>query len=92
MAAGGSSTGSRRTAGKDQTSVGLAMDEWWSEIDDAVLACLKETGETSPDEIGRRLGLSSEATVSVLGMLAQEGRIRISRVEANFAPPGASPM
>jgi len=81
-----------KDSGEGSDLRGLAMDEWWSEIDDAVLACLKETGETSPDEIGRRLGLSSEATVSVLGMLAQEGRIRISRVEANFAPPGASPM
>lgn len=59
------------------------MDKWWSEIDDAILACLSETGEMmSPDEIGRRLGMSEAATVSVLGMLAQEGRVRISRVEA----------
>ncbi len=58
------------------------MDEWWSEIDDAVFACLSETGGTSPDEIGRRLGMSKEAAVSILGMLAQQGRVRISRVEA----------
>ena len=58
------------------------MDEWWSEIDDAILACLKDIGGTSPEEIGRRLGMSEEAAVSVLGMLTQEGRVRISRVEA----------
>ena len=58
------------------------MDTWWSEIDDAVLACLGETGEMSPDEIGRRLGMSDAAAISVLGMLAQEGRVRIVRVEA----------
>jgi hypothetical protein len=57
------------------------MDEWWSEIDDAVCACLSETGGTSPDEIGRRLGMSEEAVVSVLGMLAQQGRVRVSRAE-----------
>jgi hypothetical protein len=58
------------------------MDEWWSEIDDAVLACLREAGGTSPDEIGRRLGMSEDAAISILGMLAQHGRVRISRVEA----------
>jgi hypothetical protein len=58
------------------------MDEWWSEIDDAVVACLSELGGTRPDEVGRRLGMSEEAAVSILGMLAQQGRVRISRVEA----------
>jgi DNA-binding transcriptional regulator LsrR (DeoR family) len=58
------------------------MNEWWSEIDDAVVACLSEIDGTSPDEIGRRLGMSEEAAVSILGMLAQQGRVRISRVEA----------
>jgi hypothetical protein len=58
------------------------MDEWWSEIDDAVCACLSETGGASPDEIGRRLGMSKEAAVSILSMLAEQGRVRIPRVEA----------
>ena len=58
------------------------MEKWWSELDDAVLACLSEPGGMSPEEIGRRLGMSAAAAVSVLGMLAQEGRVRIARVEA----------
>jgi hypothetical protein len=49
------------------------MDEWWSEIDGAVGACLSEIGGTSPDEIGRRLGMSEEAAVSILGMLRPAG-------------------
>lgn len=57
------------------------MDDWWGEIDDAVLGCLLEFGESSPDEIGRRLGMSTEAAVSVLAMLAQQGRVRILRAE-----------
>jgi len=36
----------------------------------------------SPEEIGRRLHMSEGAAVSVLGMLAREGRARIARVEA----------
>jgi hypothetical protein len=43
----------------------------------AVVDCLSEIGGTSPDEIGHRLGPSEEAAVSILGMLAQEGRVRI---------------
>jgi predicted ArsR family transcriptional regulator len=58
------------------------VDDWWSEIDDAVLACLIESGGSGADDIGRRLGMSTEAAVSILGMLAQEGRVRISRAEA----------
>jgi DNA-binding MarR family transcriptional regulator len=58
------------------------MEEWWSELDAAVLACLSERGGMSPGEIGRRLSISEAAAVSVLGMLAREGRVRIARVEA----------
>lgn len=55
---------------------------WWRELDDAVLACVAERGEASPDEIGRRLGISEAAAISVLGMLASEGRVRIALVRA----------
>jgi hypothetical protein len=34
------------------------MEKWWSELDDAVLACLREPGGMRPVEIGRRLGVS----------------------------------
>jgi hypothetical protein len=70
------------------------MDDWWREIDDAVLGCLLECGESSPEEIGRRLGMSTEAAVSVLAMLAQQGRVRISRAEAveNAASAGRAVM
>jgi len=61
---------------------GTEIDQWWSELDDAVLACLREPGGMSPNELGRRLGMSEAAVVSVVGMLAREGRVRIARVEA----------
>ena len=51
----------------------------WREIDDAVLQCLA-SGEATPAEIGRRLGLSEAAVVSVVAMLAAEGRVRVCRV------------
>ena len=51
----------------------------WREMDDAVLQCLA-VGETTPAEIGRRLGISEAAVVSVVAMLAAEGRVRVCRV------------
>ena len=50
-----------------------------AEIDDAVLKCLA-IGEATPAEIGRRLGISEAAVVSVVAMLAAEGRVRVCRV------------
>ena len=39
-------------------------------------------GSMSPAEIGRRLGVSEDAVVSLLTMLAREGRVRIRAVES----------
>ncbi len=57
------------------------MDGWWTEIDREVQECLDRHGEMSPAEIARHLRLSEGAVASVLSMLAQEGKLRISRVE-----------
>jgi DNA-binding IclR family transcriptional regulator len=64
------------------------MDNWWSEIDGAVLACLREPEGMSPHEIGRRLGMSEAAAVSILSMLVQEGRVRIVSAETTPGPAG----
>jgi hypothetical protein len=55
------------------------LPELWREIDDAVLACLT-TGDATPAEIGKSLGMSEAAAVSIVAMLAVEGRLRICRV------------
>jgi pimeloyl-ACP methyl ester carboxylesterase len=52
---------------------------WWSEIDDDVLACLRD-GPKSTTELGERLRLSPAALNSVLLMLAAEGRVRVDSV------------
>jgi len=58
------------------------MDNWWGEIDDAILHCLHDAGGAmAPADIGRRLGMSEDAARSALAMLAHEGKIRISQVE-----------
>jgi hypothetical protein len=65
------------------------MDEWWSEIDDEVQTCLKRNGAMTPGEIAQQLGLSEGAVSSVVSLLAQEGKLRIARVEPFDHPPGA---
>ena len=55
------------------------LPELWREIDDAVLQYLT-AGEATPAEIGKHLGVSEGAAVSIIAMLAAEGRVRIRRV------------
>jgi hypothetical protein len=57
------------------------MDGWWNEIDEQIQKVLVRTGGMSPADLGREVGLSEAATVSVLSRLATEGKIRIARVE-----------
>ena len=64
------------------------MDGWWNEIDDQVQGCLERYGAMAPAEIARQLGLSEGAVASVLSMLAQEGKLRISRVELSRRDDG----
>jgi len=56
--------------------------DFWGELDADVLRCLAERhGEMTPAEIGRDLGISEQAVRSIIGMLAEAGRVRISSVE-----------
>ena len=65
-----------------------ADDEWWGELDGAVIACLQEHGAMAPGDLGRCLGLSEPAAASLLCMLALEGKVRICLVEQR---PAARP-
>ena len=58
---------------------------WWTELDDQVLACLRD-GPQSTCERAARLKLSQAGTTSLLLMLAAEGKVRVSAVEL-VAPP-----
>lgn len=57
------------------------MDGWWNDIDGDVRAALERYGSMTPAEIARLLRLSEGAVSSVLSLLAQEGKLRIARVE-----------
>jgi predicted transcriptional regulator len=56
--------------------------DFWSALDAEVLRCLAERrGEMTPGEIGRNLGISEHAVCSIIGMLAETGKVRICAVE-----------
>lgn len=63
------------------------MTDWWTALDDAIVACL-EAGALDPADIGRRMGMSEAAVSSVLSLLAADGRIRIALVELPRVPCG----
>ena len=56
--------------------------DFWNELDEDVLRCLAERhGQMTPTELGARLGMSESAVCSVIAMLAETGRVRITSVE-----------
>jgi hypothetical protein len=57
-----------------------ATMDWWSELDDEIVNCLVGQESLTPDELSQKVGMSAEAVTSLLGRLAQEGRIAILRV------------
>ena len=57
-------------------------ETWWSTVDDETLRCLAEHGPMSPDELGKRLGMSEAAAISLLSHLVREGRARVCLVAA----------
>lgn len=61
--------------------------DWWHEIDSAIVNCLVDRGPMTPADVGQALGMSIGAVTSLLGRLAQEGKISILRV-ALAAPEG----
>jgi predicted ArsR family transcriptional regulator len=72
------------------------MDGWWTEMENEILASLRRRGAVEPGEIGRELGIGERATVSLLAMLAAEGKVRICLVAApprdgEASPPTAPP-
>lgn len=67
------------------------MDDWWDTIERDLLASLDGHGAMAPDEVGRQLGLSERAVVSLLALLAGEGKVRICLVEATVTAEGRRP-
>ena len=53
---------------------------WWSEIDEQIIACLRN-GPQSTQDLAWKVGMSPSAVTSLLFMLAAEGKVRISGAE-----------
>jgi DNA-binding Lrp family transcriptional regulator len=66
------------------------MDGWWNEIEREILDWLERQGELTPAALGERLGMSEASAVSLLAMLASEGKVTISRVTPRSAAPRVS--
>ena len=58
------------------------MDNWWSDIDNEILATLTAGGPMEPAEVARRLGVPESSATSLISALASEGKVRIRLVEA----------
>ena len=58
------------------------IENWWNEMDRAILECLRDGGPMSPAELGRRVGMSEGEATTFLSTLIREGRVRMHLVEA----------
>lgn len=56
------------------------MTDWWRDLDDEIVNCFVDQESLTPGELSQKIGMSTEAVTSLLGRLAQEGRITILRV------------
>src|SRR5712692_826283 len=61
---------------------GLAMVDWWSEIEHDIVECLRGDGALSPAELGHQVGISEGEATMFLCMLAREGKVRIRLAES----------
>ena len=53
---------------------------WWNEIDEQIIACLRN-GPQSTQDLAWKLGMSPTAVTSLLSMMAAEGKVRITGAE-----------
>lgn len=54
--------------------------DFWAQLDDEVLGCLARHGTLSPADVAKHLDIPETAAVSLLCLLAQQGRVRIHAV------------
>jgi len=67
--------------------------DWWAEIEDPILECLRDGGAMSPADLARRLGISPREATAFVCMLATEGKVRLRLFElAEEEPPPPEPL
>ena len=63
--------------------------DWWTDLDESILDCLRNGGPMSAADLGRRLGISAREATACVSMLATEGKVRLGLVE--LPDPGPRP-
>jgi DNA-binding Lrp family transcriptional regulator len=59
------------------------IENWWDEVDRAILECLRDGGPMTPAELARRAGMSEGEATAFLATLIREGRVRMQLVEVD---------
>jgi hypothetical protein len=61
------------------------FEDWMREVEEAVLAFVREQGTTDPQAIAEHFKISAESAVFFVGRRAREGKLKISSVEVRPA-------
>jgi len=64
------------------------VNDWWSDVEADLLRCLDGRDAVAPADVAARLGVSEDAAVSLLAMLAREGRVKICLVSGASGTAG----
>ena len=66
-----------QTACSNTPEMHALFDQWVSFLGEEVLRAAEETGELDPEEISKRIGVSSSTIISLALSLHRQGKIRI---------------
>ncbi len=62
------------------------IENFWTELDNTILECLRNGGPMSPAEVGRRTGISEGEATAFLTVLIGEGTVRLHLVGITERP------
>jgi hypothetical protein len=62
------------------------VGDYWTGIEDEIVSCLRDNGPMPPGELGDYLHISGGAAISLIAMLARDGKVRIGLVELPGEP------
>jgi hypothetical protein len=62
------------------------VEDYWTGMENEIVSCLWDNGPMPPGELGDHLRICRGAAVSLIAMLAQDGKVRIGLVELASQP------
>jgi hypothetical protein len=57
------------------------FEEWVKAVEDEIMAFLKEKGSSDASEIAVKLKVSEESVLFLIGKMAREGKLKITKVQ-----------